>query len=214
MHVNEIFVSLSGEADGFNRQGHLATFVRLQGCNLHCHWCDTKYASNVDDAEEMSIEKVIAQCMTRHIIITGGEPLLQQEEVNALMIQLTGLFHLVTLETNGSCKITIDPTRSRYEWLRFVVDYKLDSSGENSAMIPTVFERLRSLDVIKFVIADQQDYRQAQDVLHRYPRWRAHVVFSPIPKGDWPAELANIMINDTLEDIQLSLQLHKQLKIK
>lgn len=215
MRINEIFTSLSGECDGFGLQGGLATFVRLQGCNLDCKWCDTKYAQCINKGVVMSVEEVIAKCTTRHIIITGGEPLLQTGEVKELAIQLSEQFHFVTIETNGSLEITIDPARARYEWIRFVVDYKLDSSGiQNGVMLPSIFERLYALDVIKFVIADYQDYRQAKDILLRNPEWRAKKVFSPVPKGNWPAELANEIVQDRLENVQLSLQWHKIVNVK
>lgn len=215
MQVNEIFTSLSGEADGFGLQGGLATFVRLQGCNLECKWCDTKYARCINKGKTMSVEEVVAWCPTRHIIITGGEPLLQQEEVNQLVNRLVDNFCLVTIETNGSIPITIDPARAKYEFVRFVVDYKLDSSGMSKAMLPKVFDQLYTLDVIKFVIADLQDHRQAKDTLLRnYPGWSARKVFSPVPKGNWPAELANTIVQDKLENVQLSLQWHKIVNIK
>lgn len=217
MRINEIFTSLSGEADGFGLQGGLATFVRLQGCNLECTWCDTKYARNFDDWEELSVVEVATQCTTHHIIITGGEPLLQQEEVAELIELLCSMGrrdHLITVETNGSILPTMYPSHIRYETLRWVVDYKLDSSGESKAMLPEIFEGLFEFDVIKFVIADLQDYRQAKDILLRNPDWRATKVFSPVPKGHWPAGLANALVNDKLENVQFSLQWHKMLDIK
>lgn len=224
MHINEIFTSLSGEADGFDRQGCLATFVRLQGCNLHCKWCDTKYASGFDGWEDMTVEEVVAQCPTRHVVITGGEPLLQQKDVNELVHKLVehsfsrnghdyGAHTLITIETNGSIPILIDQARCWYNFLRFVVDYKLDSSGVNSSMLPEIFGRLAALDVIKFVIADLQDYRQAKDTLSAHPRWCAQKVFSPVPKKSWPTELAKAIIGDKLEDVRFSLQLHKMVNI-
>lgn len=217
MNVNEIFTSLSGECDGFGNQGGLATFVRLQGCNLKCRWCDTKDARNFENWEEMSVEEVAKRCTTRYIIITGGEPLLQQEEV----AELIGLLcpygrkdHLITIETNGSILPSIYTHHTRYETLRLVVDYKLDSSGESESMVPEFFRGLYELDVIKFVIADLQDYRQAKDILLKNPDWSAKKVFSPVPKGNWPYGLAKAMISDKLEGIKFSLQWHKVLDIK
>lgn len=219
MQVNEIFTSLSGEADGFGLQGSLATFVRLQGCNLKCKWCDTARASDPQHGYEINIEAIVSQCTSRHVIITGGEPLLQQEEVAQLVELLCPggrKEHLITIETNGSYNLTIDPAHAKYETLRWVVDYKLDSSGECKQMIPEVFERLYPLDVIKFVIADLQDYRQAKDALLRNPQWSARNVFSPVlSRGpEWSAELANAIVHDRLENFQFSLQWHKLLRLR
>lgn len=212
MHVNEIFTALSGEPDGFNLQGGLATFVRLQGCNLDCKWCDTQPARALDGWKELTVDKIVNRCTGKHIIITGGEPLLQLEEVNQLVTILMETGHLVTIETNGSTPIIVNFARSRYEQLRFVVDYKLGSSGMTKYMLPEVFNALFDQDVIKFVMADLRDYRQAKRVIAAKPLWRAKIVFSPAKLTlSWPKQLAKRMIKDKLEGVILSLQLHKLL---
>ena len=221
MNINEIYISLSGEPDGFNNQGGLTTFVRLQGCNLACSWCDTTRAMDTDlKCVDMTVDEVVRQCTTKHVVITGGEPLQQMNEVKLLVDRLTSVNRsrearqFVTIETNGSIDITIDPARTKYQFLRFVVDYKLDSSGMNQAMSPVIFQHLYSLDVIKFVLKDLQDYRQAREVIFKYPEWRAKKVFSPIVGGVWATRLAERMLEDQLEGVTLSLQLHKQLGLR
>ena len=214
MNINEIFTSLSGEPDGFNNQGGLATFVRLQGCNLDCVWCDTEYATLDVGGKQMTVEEVAKQCTSRHVIITGGEPLLQLEEVTRLVGLLCVDFHLVTIETNGSIPITIDPARTRYEFLRFVVDYKLGSSGMGAHMKPEIFNNLYSLDVIKFVVKDLQDYRQAVTLILRNHQWRAKKIFSPVLHGKWAPCLAVWLIQDKLEGVTLALQWHKLLGLR
>ena len=214
MNINEIFTSLSGEPDGFNNQGGPTTFVRLQGCNLECSWCDTELARRSLPPLTMSVEEVAKQCTSRHVIITGGEPLLQMEEVTQLVGLLCDSFHFVTIETNGSILITIDPARTRYEFLRFVVDYKLDSSGMSKHMLQEIFDSLYTLDVIKFVIKDMPDYRQAVKTLYLNPDWVAKKVFSPVLHGKWAPHLAVEMIKDKLEGVSLALQWHKLLGLK
>lgn len=217
MNINEIFTSLSGEPDGFSNQGGLATFVRLQGCNLACTWCDTQDAIETEGySTKMDVKEVAEQCTNKHVLITGGEPLLQLEEVTQLIDLLCPdgrREHLVTIETNGSIPLTIDPAHDRYETLRWVVDYKLDSSGMSEYMLPEVFGCLFELDVIKFVMKDLPDYRQAKELICKN-QWSAKKVFSPIAYGDWPAVLAREMIKDKLEDATLSLQLHRLLDVK
>lgn len=217
MLINEIFTSLSGEPDGFNRQGGLATFVRLQRCNLDCTWCDTEYARDGSGGKEMDVEAIAKQCTSRHVIITGGEPLLQLEEVYQLINELCPMgrkMHLITIETNGSTPILINCARAKYEILRFVVDYKLDSSGMNAFMQQEVFDNLSSLDVIKFVIKDLQDYHQAKELVLRNAQWHAKKIFSPVMKGDWAVTLANEMVKDKFEEACFALQWHKLLDIK
>ncbi len=212
MQVNEIFTSLSGEPDGFGMQGGLATFVRLQGCNLECEWCDTKKAQKFDNWEDSTVAAVVQQCTCKHIIITGGEPLLQLEEVKQLVLQLTKARKFVTVETNGSIAIADIALRVNCNHLRFVVDYKLSSSGTTQYMLPEVFNGLHVLDVIKFVIADLQDYQQAKAVLAMHQHWRAKKVFSPTEVTlEWPKQLVAAILEDKLEGVTLSLQLHKLL---
>lgn len=221
MQINEIFSSLNGEADGFGTQGCVATFVRLQGCNLNCKWCDTPHARDRTGGEEMTVQEICAKCTCKHVTITGGEPLLQLEEVQQLTEALAlKRGHLVTIETNGSI-----PIGSLRKWtpigsVRFVVDYKLGSSGMTDAMQPDVFASLHNQDVLKFVVADMMDYRQAKELLDR---WDAKKVLSPVigttssvfdPALNWPAALAQEMIRDKLEGCYLSLQFHKILDLR
>jgi len=216
MQVNEIFTSLSGEADGFGMQGGLATFVRLQGCNLNCSWCDTERAQHFNKRKDQSVEEVASQCTNHHIIITGGEPLMQVVEVEQLIETLCPYGrkeHLVTIETNGAIPITIFTAHQRYETLRWVVDYKLGSSGMSRYMLPEVFNYLFELDVIKFVIADLQDYRQAKELVLKNQQWCAKKIFSPLTPGGYPKLLAKAIVEDKLEGVTLSLQLHKLLHL-
>ena len=79
MKIVETFVSLQGEGI---RQGMPCFFVRLAGCNLNCSWCDTP--ASLAEGTEMSVEEVIgkiAESGLQYVCITGGEPLLQKEEV-------------------------------------------------------------------------------------------------------------------------------------
>lgn len=94
--VNEIFESIQGE--GF-WTGIPATFVRLQECNLRCHWCDTKETWSAK-AKNMTSAEILSTINFEHVIITGGEPLLHD---------LTELFELlrtegkkIHVETNGT----------------------------------------------------------------------------------------------------------------
>jgi len=104
MVVNEIFVSLQGEG---RYVGEPCVFVRFAGCNLHCPWCDSKYAW--EDGYSMSPESVFTtavQMGLRHgcrwVVLTGGEPLAQthQELIEVIAaVREEGLD--VQIETNG-----------------------------------------------------------------------------------------------------------------
>jgi len=122
----EIFHSLQGEGVSIGRP---SVFVRLSGCNLRCHWCDTPYTWNFaetgylhrDDRPEApakydraenrliwSAERVadaIRAYDRRNIVVTGGEPLLQQPALAALCA-LLGPSYRVEIESNGTVPLT------------------------------------------------------------------------------------------------------------
>ena len=122
----EIFHSLQGEGVS---SGRPSVFVRLSGCNLRCHWCDTPYTWNFagtnyrhrDDREsapakhERSANRVtwpvervgeaVRAFGCRNIVLTGGEPLLQQAALTSLC-ELLGLAYHVEIESNGTVKLT------------------------------------------------------------------------------------------------------------
>ena len=105
MQVNEIFKSIQGEGPNF---GKPAIFLRTAQCNLKCIWCDTKYTwdwKNYDfqkEVKEMTIDEVkdaILDLEIKHLVITGGEPLLQQDDLADLLSFLKPDFY-VEVETN------------------------------------------------------------------------------------------------------------------
>lgn len=101
MKIIDIFYSIQGEQLGL---GQPSVFVRLAGCNLKCDYCDTKYSWS--KGKKMTVKQVITEVKKyncHNIIITGGEPLLQQREVELLIKKLRR--HTITVETNG----TIEP---------------------------------------------------------------------------------------------------------
>jgi len=221
LNVQVIFSSIDGEANGYGGAGRLTTFIRLKGCNLNCRYCDTLYAQNPDPRNLMTIDEIIKEVGDApNVTVTGGSPLFQP--VRPLLEQLLVEFNKnVTIETNGSYPVFWFSSN-----LRWVVDYKLPSSGMMQYMTPDAFNRLREVDVIKFVISDENDYNVAIDVLKNHSNWKAKKVFSPtmnikyvraddkrMPFVDtrWSAKLAEMMIKDKLYDVQYSLQIHKVL---
>jgi 7-carboxy-7-deazaguanine synthase len=96
------------QGEGMNI-GILAILIRFYECNLRCHFCDTKFSwaepptYSIDDA----ITFIKNNPAYQHIILSGGEPLVHQEEVVSLIIESCGE-KLVTIETNGT--ITPDLT--------------------------------------------------------------------------------------------------------
>src|SRR3954468_10173863 len=84
LKVSEIFESLQGEGVS---TGMPCIFVRLAQCNLHCTWCDTKYTWDFeryryeDEGREVTAREIaerVNATVSRRLVLTGGEPLLQQ----------------------------------------------------------------------------------------------------------------------------------------
>ena len=86
MKIAEIFRSLQGEG---KNQGKPCLFIRLAGCNLNCHWCDTPYAQT--GGMEMNLDVILEQVWRLnppYVCITGGEPLLQADDLEPLLVSL------------------------------------------------------------------------------------------------------------------------------
>jgi len=167
IRMHSIFESISGEAGTFP-QGSWVTFVRLQGCNLHCAWCDTAESrpalllSPVDMPTVLEVAEQIVALGNRLIVITGGEPTEQMEALRILANVLIVDHHCaVQIETNGSNPIPSNPYGHRL--LTWVMDYKTPSSGMQDRMQDLLVQgevgqlAAQGVTIIKFVIADEND---------------------------------------------------------
>ena len=88
MQISEIFYSLQGEGTHI---GKPAIFIRLSGCHLRCSWCDTKYTWELKSGSQMSTTEIIKEIKKypcQHLVITGGEPLIQQSAIKELLQKL------------------------------------------------------------------------------------------------------------------------------
>jgi len=163
MRVSEIFSSIQGET---TRAGCLAAFLRLEGCNLRCSWCDTAYAfsGGVDMAPDEVLHALL-DLDTPTIVVTGGEPLLQPETI-PLLTALVAAGRLVMLMTNGT--IPLDPVPS--DVIR-IIDVKTPWSHETiplltDGVVPPDPPHLRlanlylltAQDEVKCVIRDQREF--------------------------------------------------------
>lgn len=173
MRVFEIFRSLQGEGVLI---GTPTVFIRTVGCNLECSWCDTEYAR--EGGEELSIEQIMAELdkhKTQFVCLTGGEPLIQKDAIKLLDKLVDKCYH-VTLETNGSLPLEDVPCS---ENMLISMDIKCPSSGMEERMLMSNIELLSPADQLKFIVADIDDLRYAEDILKRY-EVRSNVVFTPV----------------------------------
>jgi 7-carboxy-7-deazaguanine synthase len=98
VRISEIFYSIQGEG---RLAGMPSVFIRASGCNLRCVWCDTPYTSWKPEGKNWSLAKIlreVGQYPARHVVITGGEPLLAPEiEELARELKMRGAH--ITVET-------------------------------------------------------------------------------------------------------------------
>jgi 7-carboxy-7-deazaguanine synthase len=217
MQITEIYKSLQGES---SYAGLPCIFVRLTGCNLRCSWCDSEYTFT--GGHRMALEEVLGEveryAPERGLVeVTGGEPMLQEREVVALMQRLLDEGYTVLLETSGERPLEQVP-----KGVVKIVDVKCPDSGEPGAFRMENLETLTSQDEVKFVLAGRTDYEFAREFVARHDlaqRVNA-VLFSPAFRKEAsrgrdtshclldPRELADWMLADGLP-ARLSLQIHK-----
>ncbi|MFH2095095.1 MAG: 7-carboxy-7-deazaguanine synthase QueE [Bacteroidota bacterium] len=139
------FYSIQGE--GFHT-GKPAYFIRIGGCDIGCHWCDTKISWNEDFHEMVSIEEITRTAGSypaRSLVVTGGEPTLYN------LTPLTSLLKkkkiLCYLETSGNHQI-------RGEWSWVCLSPK--------QIHPPVKENYLLADELKVIISEEKDIAFAE----------------------------------------------------
>ena len=203
LKIFEIFYSLQGES---SRVGLPTIFIRLSGCPMRCHYCDTAYAfqggvmMDIDD-----IMETIKKYNTRYVTVTGGEPLAQKEVLSLLKV-LADQNYDVSLETGGGISIKeVDPR------IKIILDIKTPESGEEKKNHWENLNLIHTKDEIKFVLCSREDYDWAKKILDQYKLTeRCHVLFSPVYQKLNATDLGNWILQDQLP-VRLQIQLHKLL---
>lgn len=204
LRITEIFNSLQGET---TTAGLPTVFVRLTGCPLRCHYCDTQYSFY--GGERLSVSAIVAQVAEftpRLVTVTGGEPLAQPSCLE-LLSQLCDRGYRVSLETSGALSTAeVDPR------VVVILDVKTPGSGEVGRNLWANIPLLKPRDEVKFVLCDRVDYEWARlriddlDLLAK----GVELLFSPSHGQLHPRQLAEWILADQLP-VRLQLQLHKQI---
>lgn len=174
MKINELFYSLQGE--GF-LAGVPSVFVRLAGCPLRCCWCDTAYAwrdtSGVDRTTEFIMDAV-NRWDTRHVVVTGGEPLVNEDwspraGLGRMLKAMKAAGKHITIETAGIAYVPSLPCDL------MSISPKLGNAFGNEAMDQardTVTSRNAVRQLIdhydyqlKFVVEGEGDLPEIEEVL-------------------------------------------------
>ncbi len=181
MQINEIFKSIQGEGPNF---GKPAIFLRTAQCNLKCTWCDTKYTwdwENYDytkEVKEMAIEEIKEQILDleiKHLVITGGEPLLQQDDLADLLSFLKPDFY-VEIETN----CTILPNKMLTDLVdQWNVSPKTENSGNPLELYENnecyYFFANQENCFFKYVVEDESDIPEIKKFVTKYNIPENHV---------------------------------------
>ncbi len=204
LRITEIFYSLQGET---TTSGLPTVFVRLTGCPLRCHYCDTEYA--FFGGEKYPLSQVLEQVkeyQPNYVTVTGGEPLAQPNCL-PLLKDLCDAGYRVSLETSGALPIADVDKR-----VVVILDLKTPASGEAGRNLWENLPHLKNGDEIKFVICDRADYEWVRLKLDQYQLddGRFELLFSPSQGQLEPVQLAEWIIEDNLP-VRLQMQLHKQL---
>lgn len=173
LKISEIFESLQGEGVS---SGAPAIFVRLAQCNLHCTWCDTKYTWDFEryryeeEVREQTVAEVaqlVNASASQRLILTGGEPLLQQRPLKELFARLAPDI-VVEVETNGTIAPEPEALRRVNQWN---VSAKLSSAGdpEQFRIRPDVLGTFRGTAsaYLKLVVRTDSDYAEADALVQR-----------------------------------------------
>ena len=216
MKISEIFESIQGEG---NNAGKPAVFLRTAECNLKCVWCDTKYTwdwKNYDyskEVNEMSIKEVrqsLEQFRVRHLVITGGEPLMQQDDLAELLTFLKPKFY-VEVETNG----TILPNNT----LSVLVDQwnvspKTKNSGNPLEMCEdnecyTFFSKKKNC-YFKYVVESEEDLIEINQLISKYnlEKERVLLMTQAMTKEEILAKEKNVFTLSKKNSLGFSPRLH------
>ncbi len=200
IRINEIFYSIQGEGIQI---GIPTVFVRTQGCDLSCSWCDTIYARDFENGRDMKISEIIKNVKkypAKYVCITGGEPLLQKN-VKVLINKLLKTGYNVNFETNGSLALKGLPKN-----LFVSMDVKCPSSKMEKRMILGNIKKLKKTDQLKFVLKDKKDYDYAKNIIKKY-KPGCSIVFMSVG-GIKIKKITENVLKDGL-NVRILIQLHK-----
>ncbi len=184
LQVNEIFgPTVQGEGKS---AGKPVAFLRLANCNLHCIWCDTPHTWNwtgtpfkhpdkydrKKEVHKMTTSEVLSKLTDtgmRALVISGGEPFLQQKQLIELLDNLKGLGWWVEVETNGTVPLN-------HEFMALVDQVncspKLAHSGDPQSLRikPKVLDALAKYSKVnfKFVVSSKEDMTEIEPLITRY----------------------------------------------
>lgn len=207
--VSEIFQSIDGE--GYHA-GYPTVFFRTVGCNLRCSWCDSVYTFNPDENSKWysifdAMEKVKSYGI-KHITITGGEPLLEEnkEWMTSFIEDLLLSGFQVDIETNGAVDLLYWKEYFHGNDVIFIMDWKAPASKMNRFMIEKNLSYLDQGDIVKIVVTDS-DFEEVEKVLKIGTD--ASIYISPVFGQVTMSKIPEFVLEHKNENIRCQIQMHK-----
>jgi 7-carboxy-7-deazaguanine synthase len=205
--ISEVFLSLQGEGPSAGTPAH---FLRLQGCDVGCHWCDTKYSWDPSSGSDAPLEELwrrtAALGEASLLVVTGGEPL-QHEALAPLLESALERWPRVEVETSGIAPPPL--SRARLHWN---VSPKLPSatprSGETWAHAEAWVAEPNA--TFKIVVGDDPDLADAELLIaaHRLPRERVMLMPEGLTDAALRARAAALAEACRRLGVRLSPRLH------
>jgi 7-carboxy-7-deazaguanine synthase len=201
LKIAELFYSIQGEG---SLVGVPSVFIRTSGCNLRCTWCDTPYTSWQPEGTDLELDQIldeVAAHPARHVVVTGGEPMIAPDIVSlTARLRERGLH--ITIETAGtvftpvSCDLmSISPKLANST----PDDPRWGRQHERLRIQPQVLAELmaRYEYQLKFVIERPGDLDEVRSLVESLGADREHVILMPEgtdadrlrERGLWLAEI-------------------------
>jgi 7-carboxy-7-deazaguanine synthase len=183
LKIAELFYSIQGEG---SLAGVPSVFIRTSGCNLRCGWCDTPYTSWRPEGTDLTLDQILDEVKAhpaRHVVVTGGEPMIAPEII-PLTERLHGLGLHITIETAGT---VFQPVACQL----MSISPKLSNSTPDDPRWAAQHDRLRiqpatlaqlmaSYDYqLKFVIEKPDDLAEVRSLVADLKADRGRVILMP-----------------------------------
>ncbi|HLY19430.1 MAG TPA: 7-carboxy-7-deazaguanine synthase QueE [Bryobacteraceae bacterium] len=190
MRIAEIFHSIQGEG---SLVGVPSVFVRTSGCNLRCSWCDTPYTSWHPEGDDWTVPAILAAVEAypvRHVVVTGGEPMIARQIVE-LSQALRERGRHITIETAGTvfAPVACDLMSISPKLANSTPAGEWSARHEQLRIQPEVLRRLmHEYDYqLKFVIAQPDDLAEVRQLVQALSADPGKVIL--MPEGIDPAVL-------------------------
>jgi len=170
--------------------GTPSVFLRTYHCNLSCTWCDSKYTWLDQDKSKAGVEYVPMSTATilekvtgyecKHLVLTGGEPLLHQRSALPVLASLKKWGFFIEVETNG----TLAPMP---EFVKLIDCFNVSPKISNSLVEakvrvrPAALREFAKLDKawFKFVVCDEADIAEVEEMVAKFGMRRDRVILMP-----------------------------------